>query len=44
MIPLRLDDVEALTEGRLEIAPGAREVTGVHIDSRRVAPGAAADG
>ena len=39
MIPLRLDDVETLTEGRLEVAPGAREVTGVHIDSRRVAPG-----
>ena len=39
MIPLRLDDVEKLTEGRLEVAPGAREVTGVHIDSRRVAPG-----
>jgi UDP-N-acetylmuramoyl-tripeptide--D-alanyl-D-alanine ligase len=39
VIPLRLDDVETLTEGRLEVAPGAREVTGVHIDSRRVAPG-----
>jgi len=39
VIPLRLDDVEKLTEGRLELAPGAREVTGVHIDSRRVAPG-----
>ena len=39
MIPLRLEDVETLTEGRLEMAPGAREVTGVHIDSRRVAPG-----
>jgi len=39
VIPLRLEDVETLTEGRLEMAPGAREVTGVHIDSRRVAPG-----
>jgi UDP-N-acetylmuramoyl-tripeptide--D-alanyl-D-alanine ligase len=39
VIPLRLDDVETLTEGRMEVAPGAREVTGVHIDSRRVAPG-----
>ena len=39
MIPLRLEEVETLTEGRLEAAPGAREVTGVHIDSRRVAPG-----
>jgi UDP-N-acetylmuramoyl-tripeptide--D-alanyl-D-alanine ligase len=39
VIPLRLDEVEALTEGRLEAAPGAGEVTGVQVDSRRVAPG-----
>jgi UDP-N-acetylmuramoyl-tripeptide--D-alanyl-D-alanine ligase len=39
VIPLRLDDVETLAEGRLEVAPGSREVTGVQIDSRRVAPG-----
>ena len=39
MIPLRLEEVETLTEGRLEAAPGAREVTGVQVDSRRVAPG-----
>ena len=39
MIPLLLDDVETLTGGRLEVAPGAGEVTGVQIDSRRVAPG-----
>jgi UDP-N-acetylmuramoyl-tripeptide--D-alanyl-D-alanine ligase len=39
VIPLRLDDVDTLIKGRLEVAPGAREVTGVHIDSRRVAPG-----
>jgi UDP-N-acetylmuramoyl-tripeptide--D-alanyl-D-alanine ligase len=39
MIPLRLDEVETLTDGRLEAAPGAREVTGVQVDSRRVAPG-----
>ena len=39
MIPLRLDEVETLTDGRLEAAHGAREVTGVQVDSRRVAPG-----
>jgi UDP-N-acetylmuramoyl-tripeptide--D-alanyl-D-alanine ligase len=39
VIPLRLDEVETLTEGRLEAAPGAKEVTGVQVDSRRVAPG-----
>jgi UDP-N-acetylmuramoyl-tripeptide--D-alanyl-D-alanine ligase len=39
VIPLRLDEVEALTAGRLEAAPGAEEVTGVQVDSRRVAPG-----
>ena len=39
MIPLRLEEVETLTEGHLEAAPGAREVTGVQIDSRRVVPG-----
>ena len=39
MIPLRLDEVEALTKGRLEAAPGAGEVTGVQVDSRRVVLG-----
>lgn len=39
MIPLELDEVEALCPGRLERAPGARSVTGVEIDSRRVSPG-----
>ncbi len=39
MIPLRIDEVEMITEGRLEAAPGAGEVTGVQVDSRRVAPG-----
>ena len=39
MIALKLDEVEALTEGRLQAAPGAREVTGVQVDSRRVSPG-----
>ncbi len=39
MIPLELDEVEALCPGGLERAPEARSVTGVQIDSRRVAPG-----
>jgi UDP-N-acetylmuramoyl-tripeptide--D-alanyl-D-alanine ligase len=39
VIPLRLDEVDALTEGRLEAAPGAESVTGVQVDSRRVEPG-----
>jgi UDP-N-acetylmuramoyl-tripeptide--D-alanyl-D-alanine ligase len=39
VIALKLDEVEALTEGRLQAAPGAREVTGVQVDSRRVSPG-----
>lgn len=39
MIPLSLDEVAALCPGRLQAAPGARVVTGVTIDSRRVAPG-----
>jgi UDP-N-acetylmuramoyl-tripeptide--D-alanyl-D-alanine ligase len=39
VIPLWLDEVEALIVGRLEAAPGAEEVTGVQVDSRRIAPG-----
>jgi UDP-N-acetylmuramoyl-tripeptide--D-alanyl-D-alanine ligase len=39
VIPLRLDDVAALAVGRLHAAPGAEAVTGVQVDSRRVAPG-----
>ncbi|MDQ2910234.1 MAG: UDP-N-acetylmuramoyl-tripeptide--D-alanyl-D-alanine ligase, partial [Actinomycetota bacterium] len=39
MIPLRLDKVATLAAGRLDAAPGAEEVTGVQVDSRRVAPG-----
>jgi UDP-N-acetylmuramoyl-tripeptide--D-alanyl-D-alanine ligase len=39
VIPLGLDEVEALCSGRLERTPGARSVTGVQIDSRRVCPG-----
>ncbi len=39
MIPLRLDEVATLAAGRLDAAPGVEEVTGVRVDSRRVAPG-----
>ena len=39
MIPLELDEVEALCPGRLERAAGATGVTGVVIDSRRVVAG-----
>jgi len=39
MIPLGLDDVEALAPGRLERAAGAERATGVTIDSRRTEPG-----
>ena len=39
MIPLGLDEVERVAPGRLERAPGAEEVTGLTIDSRRVAAG-----
>jgi UDP-N-acetylmuramoyl-tripeptide--D-alanyl-D-alanine ligase len=37
VIPLGLDEVARL--GRLETAPGATQVTGVQVDSRRIAPG-----
>jgi UDP-N-acetylmuramoyl-tripeptide--D-alanyl-D-alanine ligase len=37
MIPLLLDEVARLVVGRLDAAPGAAEVTGVQVDSRRVA-------
>jgi UDP-N-acetylmuramoyl-tripeptide--D-alanyl-D-alanine ligase len=39
VIPLSLDDVEQLAEGRLDRAPWATEVTGVQVDSRRIAEG-----
>lgn len=39
MIPLSLDEVRRLCPGALQAAPGASEVTGVQIDSRRVEPG-----
>jgi UDP-N-acetylmuramoyl-tripeptide--D-alanyl-D-alanine ligase len=39
VIPLRLDEVASLAEGRLDAAPGAEEVRGVQVDSRRIEPG-----
>jgi UDP-N-acetylmuramoyl-tripeptide--D-alanyl-D-alanine ligase len=39
VIPLRLDEVAALTAGRLTTAPGVDQVTGVKVDSRRVERG-----
>jgi UDP-N-acetylmuramoyl-tripeptide--D-alanyl-D-alanine ligase len=39
MIPLRLDEVAALAPGELERAGGADKITGVQVDSRRIAPG-----
>jgi UDP-N-acetylmuramoyl-tripeptide--D-alanyl-D-alanine ligase len=39
LIPLTLDEVERLADGRLERSEGAAEVTGVTIDSRRVQHG-----
>lgn len=39
MIPLELSEVARLGEGELETAPGAAEIRGVVIDSRRVEPG-----
>jgi UDP-N-acetylmuramoyl-tripeptide--D-alanyl-D-alanine ligase len=39
VIPLRLDEVAALAAGRMTTAPGAEEITGVKVDSRRIEPG-----
>jgi UDP-N-acetylmuramoyl-tripeptide--D-alanyl-D-alanine ligase len=39
MIPLTLDEVAALGPGELEAAPWADEITGVQVDSRRIAEG-----
>jgi UDP-N-acetylmuramoyl-tripeptide--D-alanyl-D-alanine ligase len=40
VIPLRLEEVAELVAGRLDVAPGgAEEITGVQVDSRRVASG-----
>ena len=38
MIPLGLDEVALLADGRLDSAPEADVITGVQVDSRRVAP------
>jgi UDP-N-acetylmuramoyl-tripeptide--D-alanyl-D-alanine ligase len=39
VIPLSLDEIARLVEGRLERAPWASEVTGVQVDSRRISEG-----
>jgi UDP-N-acetylmuramoyl-tripeptide--D-alanyl-D-alanine ligase len=39
VIPLRLEEVAALALGDIETAAGAEEITGVQVDSRRIAPG-----
>ena len=39
MIALSLDEVAELAAGRLTTAPGAEEITGVKVDSRRIEPG-----
>jgi UDP-N-acetylmuramoyl-tripeptide--D-alanyl-D-alanine ligase len=39
VITLRLDELAALVAGRLTTAPGAEEITGVKVDSRRIEPG-----
>jgi UDP-N-acetylmuramoyl-tripeptide--D-alanyl-D-alanine ligase len=39
VIPLELAEVARLCPGRLVTVPDAERVTGVHVDSRRVAPG-----
>jgi len=39
VIPLGLDAVASVVEGELERTPDAEEITGVQVDSRRVAPG-----
>ena len=39
MIPLTLAEVAELADGELRAAPGADEITGVQVDSRRIGPG-----
>jgi len=39
VIRLRLDEVVALAAGQLTTAPGAKEITGVTVDSRRIESG-----
>ena len=39
MIPLSLDEIEALCPGRLDRAPWADDATGIQVDSRRIDEG-----
>jgi UDP-N-acetylmuramoyl-tripeptide--D-alanyl-D-alanine ligase len=39
VIPLSIREIAQLCPGKLETAPGAAEVTGAQIDSRRIEPG-----
>ena len=39
MIALSLDEVATLAAGDLDPAPGASEITGLQVDSRRIVPG-----
>ena len=39
MIPLSISELRELCPGRLDVAPWADEVTGVEVDSRRIAEG-----
>jgi UDP-N-acetylmuramoyl-tripeptide--D-alanyl-D-alanine ligase len=39
LIPLSLDEIEALCPGRLDRAPWADEATGIQVDSRRIDEG-----
>jgi UDP-N-acetylmuramoyl-tripeptide--D-alanyl-D-alanine ligase len=39
VIPLELEDVAGLCPGRLDSRPGAEEITGVQVDSRRIEEG-----
>ena len=39
MIPLALEEIRELAPGELTVADGAREVTGVRVDSRKIEPG-----
>jgi UDP-N-acetylmuramoyl-tripeptide--D-alanyl-D-alanine ligase len=39
VIPLSLREIDSLCTGTLSTAPGAEDVTGVKIDSRRIEPG-----
>jgi len=39
VIPLALEEIRELAPGELTVADGAREVTGVRVDSRKIEPG-----